>query len=222
MLVRPAAVGLPLVLAAVVLVGTWRKNWANGFARAGLVLAAALATVAPWEAFIAAETGVFAPLSSSGSLSVYDGLTFAVSDKDYRSPVESPRAAEEFMTAVDARWAAGERAMFRVALEEGLANPTGASQVGLWKIGRAWYATDSQRLDGWLLLLQIPYLVMLVGVSWRSLRSPGDARSLAFLVVGIVGYFWLVTVAVLSILRYMAPAICVWFVLTPAVFKRDR
>jgi hypothetical protein len=126
------------------------------------------------------------------------------------------------MHAVNDRWRAGRRDVAVMAAEAARENPVGALQVAVWKAVRAWYGTDSQRLDRWLLLMQLPYLGLLGWASNRCLRGGPKGASLAALLLGMVLYFWFMTVAVLPILRYMAPVICVWFAAVPALLQSRK
>ncbi len=216
MLVRPAAIGLAMVLAAVTFV-LRRDEVRRRAACAALVVVGAAVVVAPWEAVVIARTGALLPLSSSGPPSICDGLTFAVSDKGYRADLRPPAAVEAFMTDVKQRWAAGERRIVRTAAAAAVSHPVGALQVAAWKAARAWYGTDSQRRDRWIMIVQLPVLGLLGAATWSAIRRGGDPRRLAVMMAALVAYSWVVTVAALSILRYMTPVLCLWLALLPGL-----
>jgi 4-amino-4-deoxy-L-arabinose transferase-like glycosyltransferase len=222
MLVRPAAIALPVVFAATLVAADRLGEKRRGWIRAGVLVIGAGLVVTPWQIHLWQTTGSLKPLSTSGPLSIYDGLTFAVSPKVYRAPLYPPRDAAAFMHAVNDRWRAGRRDVAVMAAEAARENPVGALQVAVWKAVRAWYGTDSQRLDRWLLLMQLPYLGLLGWASNRCLRGGPKGASLAALLLGMVLYFWFMTVAVLPILRYMAPVICVWFAAVPALLQSRK
>ena len=90
------------------------------------------------------------------------------------------------------------------------------------KAARAWYGTDSGVLDTWLLVFQVPIVALLwVGVykSWRCGRAARDA---GVLIAMIVLYFWAITTAALSIVRYMVPALALMVITLPALGRSTR
>jgi 4-amino-4-deoxy-L-arabinose transferase-like glycosyltransferase len=222
MLVRPAAIAMPLACAALLVAADRVEEKRRGWMRAGVLVVGAVLVITPWQIHLWQETGSVRPLSTSGPLSIYDGLTFAVNAKDYRAPLYPPRDAAAFMHLVNDGWRSGRRDVVPMAAEAARENPVGAVQLAIWKAVRAWYGTDSQRLDHWLLLLQLPYLGLLGWASVRCRRLGGSGRRLAVLLLSMVLYFWLMTVAVLPILRYMAPVICLWFAVVPVLVQSRK
>lgn len=201
-LVRPAviAVCLPLALA------TLFVGWISGRRRVAAALLLCVGQVlvmAPWVYWMHHQTGGWFPLSSGGRLSVLDGLTIAV--KPERSGPPVPADVKRLMTAVDEGrpdfHSTGDVLRF-VAAQDG---PAVTKLVAI-KAARSWYATDSLRFENWLLILQIPYLLLAasgLAVAWRQ---GGARRSLVLIVILVALYFWAMTMLVLSILRYMVPA----------------
>ncbi len=219
MLIRPAAIGLGVVLAGSLLMSDREIKLRVRLLRASYLLFGCILVVLPWEVSVFAQTGRIVPLSTGGPSSIHDGLTFAVRDKGYRSAQAPPREVAGFMHAVDRGYLeAGSVRIFPAAVESAKTHRVGAVHVGLWKAVRAWYATDSRRQEGWVLAVQIPVLSLLVLASIRAVRLGGEKRRLAFVLCSIVGYFWLVTTAALSIVRYMTPTICLWFLVLPSLF----
>lgn len=216
MLIRPAAIGGPVVLAAVAAVERGRvgRPWALP---ALLIVTTAAFAVGPWLGYASFEAGRLVPLSTNGGASVHDGLTFAIRDKGYRSQSAPPKGIEAYMRAVDSRWQQGDRRILEIAVEEAVANPRGAIAVAAWKSLRAWYGTDSRRLDRWVALAQLPFVVLLAVAAWRAWHLGGAPRVLSVLVLALVAYSWLVTIAALSILRYLTPALCLAWTLAPGL-----
>ena len=109
----------------------------------------------------------------------------------------------------------------RFLLEKMKETPSAVLQLVAIKAARAWYGTDSGVLDKWLLLFQIPVVAgLFVGVvkTWRR-KSTREAGALIALTVL---YFWLITTAALSIVRYMVPALALMVVTLPALGQRSR
>jgi hypothetical protein len=146
-----------------------------------------------------------------------DGLTFGVNSKGYRNAVALPSGVVALMQDIRLAKTAG--------LPDGLAgtlvklsaqHPAAAGQLLLIKLARSWYATDSGRGERMILLAQLPFIALLLGgllLAWRRRQLPRPVlATLALIVV----YFWAMTTAALSILRYMVPAFGIGFLAAPA------
>jgi hypothetical protein len=98
--------------------------------------------------------------------------------------------------------------------------PIVMSKLFTIKTLRSWYATDSQRKENISLMIQFFYVVIIglcICIAWKQ-----KLEIQQYIVVGaaILIYFWYMTIMVLSILRYMLPAMGLFFVLLPAIFKK--
>ncbi len=104
MLIRPAAMGLSVVMALVVLLLAGR---AVAFrARAGygaLIVLGSMLVVLPWEAAVYDRTGEIIPLSSGGAMTIHDGLTFLAVPKEYRREVSVPDDVADLMWSIHER-----------------------------------------------------------------------------------------------------------------------
>jgi hypothetical protein len=85
------------------------------------------------------------------------------------------------------------------------------------KAARAWYGTDSGRFETSIMMLQIPYLLLIVLGSIAAWRRGGIAKRWAIGAWLIVLYFWGMTIIALSIVRYMVPVMGILFVLPAAI-----
>ncbi|MGH9364125.1 MAG: hypothetical protein ACRD1B_02510, partial [Thermoanaerobaculia bacterium] len=87
MLIRPIAVGVGLLLAAI----TWRLSGdlrrRRRLAMVALILVGNLVVVLPWELWVYGRTSEVILLSTGGVATVRDGLAFAGSRKSFREPV---------------------------------------------------------------------------------------------------------------------------------------
>jgi hypothetical protein len=75
------------------------------------------------------------------------------------------------------------------------------------KASRAWYATYTVRYEKFSAAIQVPYLVLAAWgliLAWRRGVAP---RTWATITLLLVLYFWVMTLAVVSIVRYMMPAL---------------
>ncbi|MFN2386442.1 MAG: glycosyltransferase family 39 protein [Thermoanaerobaculia bacterium] len=218
MLIRPIALGLGLVLAAAVFAVLPSLSRAAKARAAALLLAGNFLGVLPWEIWAHSRTERVIPLSTGGVASIRDGLTFAQRTRGLPSAVATlagdlrGRYPEMRTTSGVARVLSGELAD----------RPVAVLALFAVKTARSWYGTESRRGEARTLLLQLPYL-LLGGLSlWFSRRGPPAARRLAVTVTLLVAYFWIMTIAALSILRYMVPAMGLLFTVAPAVFLLRR
>ena len=219
-LIRPAAVGLGLVLALFLwCVTRGRQSRGSRVILVVALLAGNLLVLAPWEAYVLAKTGRPVVVTVNGVPSVRDGLTYAADDKGYRQATWTPAGARRVMTDLHAVF--GEMDSYSSVVRELggelLDHPVGVAELLLLKVARSWYATDSGQLEIPILLMQIVYLMLIVYASWMAWRRGGHYRTFVVLAWLIVGYFWLMTIMVVSMLRYMVPAMALLFVLLGAL-----
>jgi 4-amino-4-deoxy-L-arabinose transferase-like glycosyltransferase len=218
MLIRPIAIGLGLVLAGVALAVLPSRSPGARARAAALLLAGNLLAVLPWEIWAHAHTGRVIPLSTGGVASVRDGLTFA-----QRTRGLPPRVAA---LAKDLHRAYPEMpdasGVARVLAEKLAERPVDVLQFLALKAARSWYGTESRRNELRTLLLQLPYLVLgAVSLALSRRRHP-EARRLALTITLLIAYFWIMTIAALSIARYMVPAMGLLFAAAPALLLLRR
>ena len=205
-LLRPVTLLLPFGLAAL-----WICGLVGGAARTArrlrmtaVLLGVYVSVVAPWEIWAHAQVGWWIPVSTGGRLSLLDGLTVAA-DSDGPRP-EVPADVARLMEAVQSnRPLIGgpvDAARFLVAH----AAPLTLAKLLWLKSSRAWYATESLRFETALARLQAVYLLAAVIGLVALYRAGPEYRAAFWLVLSITAYFWAMTVLVLSILRYMVPA----------------
>jgi len=222
MLIRPISVLLPFVCAAlVILLATAWSRRRRVVAAAAIVGASAL-VIAPWEVYASRAAGHFVLLSVAGVPTMRDGLTFAVNPGKQRASTYVPDVVRtvmiEFYAHYDELDSYGDVA--RVASQQLRRHPGGMIGLLAFKLVRAWYGTDSQRLDRYIALLQAAYLALLVWAGRAAWIGGGDRRRLVIIALAIVGYFWLMGIIALPLVRYLVPAIGLSFVLVPAALER--
>ncbi len=221
MLIRPAALGLSVVLAAVLFLCAGREvNRRARLGYGGLVLIGSLLVVLPWEAAVYARTGEIIPLSSGGAMTIHDGLTFLAVPKEYRREVAVP----EDVAALG--WAIHERrretdttgGVLRVVAEEAQRAPAAFGKLLLLKGARSWYGIDSRILEIPTMALQVVYLALIV---WGGLFARRQGGLLWRMTAGnwlIVLYFWGMTLLVVPLLRYMVPVMGLLLIALPGVY----
>jgi 4-amino-4-deoxy-L-arabinose transferase-like glycosyltransferase len=218
-LVRPIALALFVPLG--VFLYFFAEERFSGWRR--LLVAAALAAgqlvvMAPWAIFLHYELDRWIPLSTGGRLSMLDGLTIAA--KKNREGPPLPPAVVELMFEIDAARPElrSPGAIFAFLGEKAIREPGTVVQLLAIKAARSFYGTDSLNWEGPLLVLQVPLLlVMLITLvqAWRHPRRE-PWRAFAVLTILVLLYFLAMTMMVLSILRYMVPALAAAFVVLAA------
>lgn len=207
-LIRPIGALVGVLLAAVLIFVCPdvppRRRVALG---AGLLLAN-LIVIAPWLIWSSTQAGEGVPLSTGGPASALDGLTIGADPTepvDVDLPAPAQRVTETAWRQRESLASVGAIASF-MGRQIGRRPLEVLSLLGA-KALHAWYASESRSLDKALALMQLPYL-LLIGYGLVKARR-ADTLVRFFLIVSLVLslYFWAMTVAALSIVRYMTPVL---------------
>ncbi len=221
MLIRPAALGLSVVLALLVLLLAARATAIRTrLLYGGLVVLGSILVVWPWEAAVYAHTGQIIPLSSGGPATLYDGLTFLAVPKDYRREVAIPEDVADLMWAIHERRAetATTGGVVAVLAEEAQAAPAAFVKLLLIKLARSWYGIDSRIMEAPTLLIQVVYLLSAIGGTLYCRRQGGAPWRMVAGNWLIVFYFWAMTFTVIPLLRYMTPVMGLLMLPLPGVY----
>ncbi len=181
--------------------------------------------VLPWEVHASRAEGRFVMLSTGGVPSMRDGLTFGVNaDKGYRHGIYVPDAIRTVMINFYAKYDSLDSfgAIAREGMHELVTHPVGMAGLVGMKLLRAWYGTDSQRLDLYIALVQVVYLALLARAARVAWRSGGERRRSATLVMVLIAYFWLMSALALPLVRYMVPAIGLGFLWLPVLAEKQE
>jgi len=165
--------------------------------------------VLPWDVWAWKKTGQLILLSTNGPPSVVDGLTFALKEGDTgRTLTVSPEVRGLMQDVKDRSGELQSVHAIGELLTKKFANaPSPVASLVLLKARRAWYANDTQSHENWVALLQAPYLLFAaLGGIVATRLGPGQRR-FTLIVLLVTFYFWIMTTMVLSLLRYMVPAI---------------
>jgi hypothetical protein len=156
-----------------------------------------LIPVLTWSFKVNQRTGRF-EVSSGSMLSVQDGLIHkgGFKFKEY----ELTEDAQKEISAGRMKRPADLAIFYTQKL---LQKPKAVLRYLLFKGLRPWYATDSERHEDRIILIQISYLIF--GL-WGMAAALRKYRLQTQFFTAIILYFWLTTFSVLSILRYMIPA----------------
>ena len=206
-LVRPIALFLPFVLVLLLLL---QPSIALGrrFVGAFSIVLMFLIVILPWEIKLKSETNHVVPLSTNGPSSMLDGLTFAAKVGKAGDRAWVPSTVERLAGRVRENQRSlhtvGQVAEFMAV--EARKDPLAVIEMGLMKIVRSWYGTNAMWHERPTALIQAFYLLLAIPGIWLAHRRFPEKRFLILSLLAIVIYFWAMTVMVLSILRYMVPA----------------
>lgn len=162
--------------------------------------------ILPWEVYAFFKIKEIIPLSTLGTIAINEGLTFALQSGEGGNEVVVPSDVRELMEKINARPfnTGGEIVGFYV--RELINNPTPLFKLLGIKMARAWYATSQKWYEGRILIIQFFYLLTaFLGITYMLKVYRNKTRYAIFL-LSIISYFWLITIATLSVLRYMVPA----------------
>ena len=217
MLIRPIALGIGIIFA--LLFCFLRRDLRTGTRvwLAALLLGANILTILPWEVWVFRQYGKIVPLSTGGAQSTLDGLTYAVDPHNNRN-ARIPADVEELQRDILARQEVELRSMSAISsylADEFARRPIAVVKLFALKAANSWYATDSTRYDKYVLILQALFLPLSLLGTWHAWRRGGQARHWAIVVWSITLWLWAMTIVVLSIARYMTPAMALMVTLIP-------
>jgi hypothetical protein len=224
MLIRPIAIGVGFVMGTILWLIRRDMKVSLRLFLIIMILLGNLVAILPWEIWAYFTTGKIVALSTNGTSTISNGLTFAIplDSKSYRQGVNVSQDIELLMRDFHARDSemqslGGAITVVKEALQS---QPLTVMKLFALKVGRSWYGTDSNRLETLILLIQIPYLALIMWSSKAAWKQGGSAKQLSIGIWLIVLYFWGMTTISISTLRYMAPVMGLLFVLVSACFYK--
>jgi 4-amino-4-deoxy-L-arabinose transferase-like glycosyltransferase len=210
-LVRPAAIGLALPVGLALLLHRAGPPLRRRAAAATLVVVGFLRGVAPWEAWLHAKTNRIVALSEVGPEAAVAGVL--VGARGAAAETGDPVFVPERVRAMSRRVAAdrpGLRSTGDIARRLAQEPPGDVALLLAGKAVRAFYGTDSFKLEPLILLVQLPYLALMTAGLAVARRSPDPVTHWSPVLLALVlAYSWVVTMSALSIVRYLAPALAV-------------
>jgi len=219
-LVRPIGLALGPVLVLAMLVLYCRVRVRRKLLLAALLIAGNILVVAPWEILAHQRIGRWIPVATSGTGTMLIGLTSAINPTSSGEPsrVKVPLPVRQLMQKIQAERPVLEHLSGVAVLGFAARNADARTLAELLaiKAARTWYATDSQRLEGRILLVQAPYILLFVFGAVVSWRTGGGPRRIAALAAGLILYFWAMSIIAAALLRFIVPAISLLTI--PAAF----
>lgn len=179
-------------------VGVKKKGLLRIFIIALFFLTGFLIPTLGWSFYVYQQTGKKIFVSSALAPTMIDGLIRHDYSKLRKYPlVESAEAKREMGQLNE------PKDILLLYQKELISNPVSTIKFFCYKAARPWFGTDAEKHENWILLIQIPYLLTGLWGLILSLRKRVEGAGLLF---AIILYFWAMAFLVLSILRYMIPA----------------
>ena len=220
-LVRPIALGTGLLAAALLLAAGRSPSVRTRAGLAAALVAGNVIAVLPWQVWVHTNTGKVVLLSTNGPPSAMQGFTFALDSRSAPLPV-SPDVKTVMLNLRahrrEIRTMGDVAALLGTELRR---DPAAVVKLVGLKAVRAWYASDSRRLETLTALVQVLYLLGAAFCTVVAFRRGGAARQVVVAVWIFAAYFWCMALIVLPLLRYMVPAMGLLF-LTVAAALPDR
>lgn len=222
MLVKSIAILLPGVFAGVILMRARALSFATRALVCGAFGLGVAVVVVPWEVWVKQHAGVVVPLSAGGSAAMKDGFTFGIDKRDYRQGNTVPADVAAFMRAIYVQRTPTSGDVLRAVGRQIQERPKAAIKLVGIKLARAWYGTDSERMEGYILAIQLAYVSILLLATSRAWRMGPEARNISVMLWGLVAYFWGMNLLSLPLARYMTPAIGLLSILVPAFLPSEH
>ena len=206
-LIRPTSVLIGFLCAVVLLFYTEFPKMKRIYS-AILLICGFLFTILPWEIKILSSIGHLIFISAGGPPSIRDGLTFAVTPGEGGDQINVPEDVMALMKRIRAnRTELRTTANILKFLQQEIRdNPWPVLKLLGLKVCRSWYGTDEMWYEKYTRIIQIFYITLgFIGIILCIRIYKERLRFICLLLIMIV-YFWGMTTLVLSILRYMIPA----------------
>ena len=219
MLVRPIAIGVGIFMAVLMLF--WKRyGFRKRIVFALLIILGNLIAILPWEAWMFHKTGEVAMLCRGrDGISMADGLTFALNFEGYRKGVSVPQDVRKLMEDLvpNISFELTTKQVVGLVRAEFAKHPLAVFKLLAIKAARSWYGTNSNRLESIIIFIQLIYLTLMAMAFVRFWKLRPDCRLPLAIGLVLLVYFWGMTVCVLSIVRYMVPALGLMFIFFPAL-----
>lgn len=221
-LTRPIAIGIPIIYSLFYL---YQNNAIQKISKKTLISLILMnlgisSLIIPWEYYIYTKEKKIIVLSTNGSAGVYDGLTFNVNLKNYRVKKNLPDDIEFLMIQINNQISIKSELniILKVLVNELKNNPLSVIKLYIYKSIRSLYATDSQRNEREIFIIQIFYLLLILYSIVLVIKNKHFKEYSLFFIV-LFFYFWFMATTSLSIVRYMTPIIGFMFIFIPALIK---
>ena len=208
MLIRPFMIALPIVVAGLTLSSLLKSTFSKKMLFVSVLLFGNLLAIVPWQIWTYKHTSKFYLISSVGIYGIMDGMTYGL-PKPERVTLDIPPGVLKLQQSAFDNFQNdnihGVGSFVSWGFQYAARQPLDMASMLSRKALRTWYATDSHRWEGRLLFLQMPYIATFCAGLFVCLRRDGDVRRMAILALVLVLFYWAMTMAGLSIMRYIVP-----------------
>lgn len=178
------------------------------------VLAVAMGLLlAPWVLWASAATDGFVPVADGGRDTVMDGLEVGIGQKGTEGgrTLAMPGGMRGLLEDLSAEDSAGDLpttgSIVAAVAQEVPERPVAVAQLVGFKAVRSWYGTESLRYEAPLAALQAATAALLLVGAVRCWRGGAERRAALALLTGVLLTSWLLTMAVISLARYLTPSL---------------
>lgn len=227
MLIRPIALLYPIAMVLAILFKKHDRSIKDKLITSGLFILGILIIVLPWELYVYSNTGKIILLASNREGDISGGLVYALGDDKFRSEIPIPNDVEQLMLDIkdDQSKLTSMPNTISYLWDQLIETPVPVVKLFALKALRSWYATDSHRLENYIIVVQIPYMLLILLSIWSAFKMGGKAKSLLGGISLLVITNWIMVIGAFSILRYMVPIIGLLFVnlaQIPLSFKKSH
>ena len=213
-LVRPAGLFLVAPLAGWLWYRRRRDPGSTASWRpAALVVVTMALLLVPWVTWASFASDELVPVASGGRDTVMDGLEVGIGEKGTEDGRTLPlpddlRGLLEDLSGQDSDGDLPTTGSIVAAVvREVPERPVGVAELVAFKATRSWFATESLRFELPIAALQALTAGLLLAGSVRCWRGGPERRAALGLLLGVLGSSWLLTMAVISIVRYLTPSL---------------
>jgi len=240
MMIRPLAIGIPIIIAILLLVfsrplATKRTAQRLGIQLLG-VLTGVLLMTAPWSYYVFSKTSdsIFLTDGTLTRNSLVNGFTFASRGEDYRIPIFLPPEARRLMNSIEQELTQLSSQthdneeknsigpIVQLIVDESIQNQAGALQLLAVKVVRSWYGTDSHRYETLSRTLISLYGFLVVAGLILGARRSLISNSTLLLTLALTAYFWMMCIVFEPLVRYLVPHLGVLFLFIPGIWQSAR
>jgi len=209
-LLKPICIALPIVFVCLASLcsedAQLRRRWLFSLS----VVVAYVSLLLPWEVWAWRASGHVVPLCINGPNALIDGLTFGTVRglRPISMPAPVHVLVQDAVTHYQNLKTTSNIVHFIITQVQ--ERPISVIELFLLKAVRSWYGSESHSFEKAVAIIQLCYLPLVVLGVRRTWGGSREQRVFLVVTMGIVMYFWAMTVfTAMALLRYMIPGISV-------------
>jgi len=223
-LIRPIAILLPLIVIFFFILHYLNSKKTKTIKYIIAFSVICFITLLPWEIYAYSKINKVILISTSGGAGIYDGLTYNINLKKYREKIQYSDEIENLMIRIKEKTSLKSKPseVLSVVIYEFYNNPIDVIKLYLIKFSRAFYATDSQRNENIIFIIQVFYLNFLFICLFLFYKYKKQNLLFNMFILCTFFYFIAMSTIALSIVRYIVPVTSYLFIFTPIVFLKKE